>query len=298
MTPHSPDWLKYEKTVLKYLELDRPEAEVVHDVSLLGRLSGIRRQIDVLVTERFGVKTCVTAFEAKHYKRKIDVKGVEEAIGLFLDVGVDRGVMITTMGYSDAALRRANADDLDIDLDILNLAELGRFQTDVCAMPYKGPHGAYIPAPLGWIIDGLSTPWGLARIYRRGLTFRQAHDQSEFMYVQIWNKESDQISTLDELIAAQNQGMLQEYPNAVITVEPLDLGPNSKGAIRTAANIYPALEVTAFVEFKKSILFVVLLTPEVVLNRNRRKLEYVIRKAGPFSVTYSPGEKEGRQLNG
>jgi hypothetical protein len=291
MTPHPPDWLKYEKTVFEYLQFDYAEAEVVHDVSLPGRLSGVPRQIDVLVTERFGVKTYVTAFEAKYYARKIDVKGVEEAIGLFLDVGVDRGVMITTMGYSDAALRRANADDVDIDLDILDLVELETFQTDGCAIPYKGPHGVVIPAPLGWIIDGTRTAWGLARLYRRGVTFEQAHNQSEFMYVQFWNKESEQISSLNDLIYSQNQGMLRDFPNAEITVESLDLGQKSKGAIRTAANIYPALEVTAFAEFEKFILFVVLLTPKVVFNRNRRKLEYVVRKALPLSVKHSPGDK-------
>ena len=291
MPPHPPDWLKYEKTVFEYLQLDHPEAEVVHNVSLPGRLSGVPRQIDVLVAERFGVKTYVTAFEAKHYTRKIDVKGVEEAIGLFRDVGVDRGVMITTVGYSDAALRRANADDVDIDLDILDLAELEAFQTDGCAIPYKGPHGAVIPAPLGWVIDGSRSAWGLARLYRRGLTFEQAHNQSEFMYIQIWNKESDQISALNDLIAAQNRGMLHDFQNAEITVEALDLGQKSNGAIRTVENIYPALEVTAFAEFEKFILFVVLLTPKVVLNRNRRKLEYVIRKALPFSILHSPGEE-------
>lgn len=289
MPSHPPDWLKYEKTVFEYLRLDHPEAKVVHNVSLPGRLSGIPRQIDVLVAERFGVKTYVTAFEAKHYTRKIDVKGVEEAIGLFRDVGVDRGVMITTVGYSDAALRRANADDVDIDLDILDLAELETFQTDGCAIPYKGPHGAVIPAPLGWIIDGSRTAWGLARLYRRGLTFEQAHNQSEFMYIQIWNKESDQINALNDLIAVQNQGMLHDFPNAKITVEVLDFGLKSNGAIRTAEYIYPALEVTAFAEFEKFILFVVLLTSKVVLNRNRRKLEYVIRKALPFSVLHSLG---------
>ena len=75
-----PDWLAYEKAIFEYLRLDHPEAEVVHNASLPGCLSGVPRQIDVLVTERFGPKVYVTAFEAKHYTRKIDVKGVEEAM--------------------------------------------------------------------------------------------------------------------------------------------------------------------------------------------------------------------------
>lgn len=279
-----PDWLAYEKAIFEYLRLDHPEAEVAHNASLPGCLSGIPRQIDILVTERFGPKSYVTAFEAKHYARKIDVKGVEEAIGLFRDVGVDRGVIITTMGYSDAAFRRANADDVDVDLDILNLAELEAFQTDGMAIPYSGSHGVVIPAPLGWIIDGAKSAWGPARLYRRGLSFEQAHDNSEFMYVKFWNKESGQIKVLDDLIASQNQDLQRHFPRAEISVKELDFGAESKGAIRMAENMYSALEVTAFAEFERFILFIVLLTPKVVLNRNRRKLEYVIRKALPLSV--------------
>jgi len=280
-----PDWLAYEKAIFEYLRLDHPEAEVAHNASLSGGLSGIPRQIDILVTERFGPKTYVTAFEAKHYSRKIDVKGVEEAIGLFRDVGVDRGVIITTMGYSDAALRRANADDVDIDLDILNLAELEQFQTDASAIPYSGSYGASILAPLGWVIDASKSAWGPARLYRRGLTFEQAHDHSEFMYVKFWDKETGKINTLHDLITAQNQGMLYDFPDTEITVEELGLGEVALGgAIRTAANIYQALEVTAFAEFEKFILFIVLLTPEIVYKRNRRKLEYIIRKALPLSI--------------
>jgi hypothetical protein len=288
MTRQSPNWLKYEKTIFEYLRLDHPEVEVVHNVSLPGRLSGIPRQIDVLVTERLSGTAYTTAFEAKHYSRRVDVKGVEQAIGLFRDVGVDRGVMITTVGYSAAALQRACADDVDIDLDIFDLASLKPFQTDGLAIPYRGPHGTAIPAPLGWIIDGSKSPWGLARLYRRGLTFHQAHGEGEFMYVQIWSKDSA-VRTLDELIAAQNAGMAQDFPNIEITVETLDLGAAYQGAVRIAANMYPSLEVTAFAEFKEFILFIVLLSPRVVLNRNRRKLEYVIRKALPFSVTYASG---------
>jgi len=200
MKENLPNWLAYEKSIFKYLQFDHPEAEVVHNASLPGLLSGVPRQIDILVTERFGPEAYVTAFEAKHYTRKIDVKGVEEAIGLFRDVGVNRGVMITTMGYSDAALRRANADDVDIELDILNLADLEAFQTDGFAIPYSGPYGTAIPAPLGWIIDGSKSVWGQARLYRRGLTFEQAHNHSEFMYVKFWDKESGQIGTLHDCV--------------------------------------------------------------------------------------------------
>lgn len=281
--PEVPRWLEYEHIVFEYLQFNHDGAEVRHNVRLPGRLSGVLRQIDVLVDEHLSGHLFRTAFEAKCYKRAVDVKDVEEAIGLLRDVGVDRGVMITTSGYSDAALRRAHADDVDIELDILNLAALEQFQSDGGALPYAGSHGVVIPAPLGWIIDGSRFPGTSARLWRRGLSFEEAYSKREFMYVAFWSKDST-ASSVEELTERQNENVRTAFPGAEITVEPLELKGRWRSAVRTVANAYDWLEMTAYVQFDDFILFVVLHTPELVANRNRRKLEYVVAKAIPFTI--------------
>ena len=297
MPDQEPPWLAYERTLLGYLQIEYSDSDVQHDVSLPGALSGVARQLDVLIHERIAGDVVTTAFDAKCYSRRVNVKDVEAAIGLFRDVGVDRGVIITTVGYSDAALRRAFADEVDLELDILNLADLGQFQSDGGALPYAGSHGAAIPAPLGWIVDGARSPIGPARLYRRGLTFEQAVEEHEFMYLRFWTKD-EVASTSQALIEWQSENLRAAFPDVRLLVEPLDLGERWKGPgfIRTAANAYEWLEITACVEFREFLFFVVLHTPELVAARNRRKLEYVVRKALPFNVvrqtSKAPAEAE------
>lgn len=280
-----PPWLEYERALLSYLETGYSSAEVRHDVRLRGVLSGVDRQIDILVREQINGREVTTAFEAKCFGRRVNVKHVEEAIGLFRDVGVDRGVVVTTQGYSEAAMQRANADDVEIELDILNLSDLGRFQSDGGGLPYSGRHGVTLAAPLGWIVDGSRFAAAPARLYRRGLSFEEAVAEHEFMYVQFWTKDSD-ISSARELMEWQNETLLAEFPDARLEVEPLILTEawTVDALIRTARNAYPWLEITGCVEFEEFLFFVVLHTPEVVAGRNRRKLEYVIRRALPFGV--------------
>ena len=64
--------------------------------------------------------------------------------------------------------------------------------------------------------------------------------------------------------------------------------------MRTARNAYEHLEVTAYVEFEDFIFFVVLHTPQLVANRNVRKLKYVMSKALPFTVRRAPSGSSGR----
>jgi hypothetical protein len=50
---------------------------------------------------------------------------------------------------------------------------------------------------------------------------------------------------------------------------------------------YPTTEITGFVEFPKSVFFVVLFTPLVAERRNVRKLEYMLKKVLPISIRQS-----------
>ena len=71
-----------------------PKAEVLHDVRLDGRLSGTKRQIDVLVRENIGQYEIKIIIDCKDYNTPVDVKGVEEFDGLLRDVGAQKGVLV------------------------------------------------------------------------------------------------------------------------------------------------------------------------------------------------------------
>jgi hypothetical protein len=91
---------------------------VTPNASLMGSISGVPRQIDVLVDARFehdGRRRII--FDAKRRGRKVDVEAFE---GMMRDVGASRGVLVCTKGYTEGARSRA---DQFIDVRIMDEEE-------------------------------------------------------------------------------------------------------------------------------------------------------------------------------
>jgi len=80
-----------------------PTATVQHNVTLDGRKSGTKRQIDVLVEQMIGNIECVIVIDSKDYTDPVDLKGVEEFAGLVDDVGGHKGVLVSPSGFTKAA---------------------------------------------------------------------------------------------------------------------------------------------------------------------------------------------------
>jgi len=87
-----------------------PDANVCFDEKIMGNLSGALRQFDVTV-RREGV---LTVFDCKDYKNRVDVKDVEQFIGMVADIGANRAVMVSAKGFSKSALNRGKAAGLDL----------------------------------------------------------------------------------------------------------------------------------------------------------------------------------------
>lgn len=116
---------EYENGVADVLAfLANDAATVDRNVHMPGTKSGKPRQIDVRVTGRiFGTGNATMVIDCKRYKRPIDVNAVGTFVGLVDDVGADVGLLVTTIGVSDAA-REYAANVRGIRLDILSLDAL------------------------------------------------------------------------------------------------------------------------------------------------------------------------------
>jgi hypothetical protein len=84
-----------------------PNATVQHNVSLDGRKSGTKRQVDVLVEQMVGQYRMRIVIDSKDYSDPVDLKGVEEFAGLVDDVGGHKGVLVSPSGFTKAAKTRA-----------------------------------------------------------------------------------------------------------------------------------------------------------------------------------------------
>ncbi|WP_197423794.1 restriction endonuclease [Novosphingobium sp. CCH12-A3] len=127
-----------------------PNAEVIHNVKMMGCRSKVNRQIDVLVKERIGQYEIKIVIDCKDYKHPVDVKGVEEFYGLLKDVGGHKGVLVCPRGFSEAAKNRAS--DLQIDL-----------YSPVDTDPHKWQVVPYIPAMVDW--RGVAISFGVSCSY-------------------------------------------------------------------------------------------------------------------------------------
>jgi len=277
------NWKDYEKEIHQQFKEVYPDADITHDAKVRGRYSKVDRQIDILIEDFVAGENIRIMVDAKFFSENIDVKEVESFIGMMQDVGADKGLLVTQKGYSKAAIARAHNDPSRIELDILNFDELKGFQV-FGALPYSGKHGVILPAPFGWIIDAAERDGVLATLYQRGLTFEEAGERDEWMYLNIFSKD-EKICDLDSFIALHESETLKNFPKAKINYQKTIKREKYKTLLRTIEiEKYPTVEYTGFIDFGESILFCVLFTPEEHREKNIKKLQHIISRALPFNV--------------
>ncbi|CAB3665630.1 restriction endonuclease [Paraburkholderia rhynchosiae] len=110
----SKDWLKLEELVARIQKQLAPEADVQHNVHLLGRITERERQIDILVRQKIGQYEMSIVIDCKDYKKPVDTKGVEEFYGLVSDVGAHKGVLVCPAGFSVSAKKTAKHRQIEL----------------------------------------------------------------------------------------------------------------------------------------------------------------------------------------
>lgn len=277
------NWKDYEVEIYDYFKDMFHNADISHNVTVLGRYSKVERQIDILIEDYVAGNRMRIVVDGKYFSEKIDVKDVEMFIGMLNDCEANKGLLITQEGFSQAAIRRAHFDPIDIELDILNFKNLYQFQ-GFLGLPSSGKHGVILPAPFGWIIDATKRPNMLATLYERGLNLEQAGESKEWMYVNIRSKD-EQIKTLDDFLKFQEDYILKDFPDAKISFMPSIKRDDASIKLRVLSiESYPTTEYTGFVNFDDFIFFCVLFTPEELTKKNIRKLESILKRVLPFNV--------------
>ncbi len=258
------DWKSYEAYVTGSLARRFPSAKIRSDAKLLGLKSGAQRQIDVLVEGQDRI-----AFDCKCYKRKVDIKHVEEFLGMLDDLGVHYGVMVTTNGYSKAALRRARNDPRQIELQILPPERLSQYQHLGEPLIWRNGLGIFLTRPQGWVADNeLSNTQGAFQVamYPLGHTLGSAGKSAPFMYANILTLNSSQ-KNMQEFSDWHEFHILSDNP-ATIFEHWLTQITDERGETRHAllgsaeiASMGFGRELRLYVNYEKHILLLVMLSP-------------------------------------
>ncbi|MCI5044978.1 MAG: restriction endonuclease [Aquisalinus sp.] len=114
MASPKKDFEEFEKLVADIQSQLSPDSKVEHNAKIPGIDSKVKRQVDIHVSGSVGQYQMDIAIECKDYKRKVDVKRVEEFSGLLHDIRFHKGVLVSASGFSNAAMQRA--ESLGIDL--------------------------------------------------------------------------------------------------------------------------------------------------------------------------------------
>lgn len=278
------NWQEYENIVFESIKECFPNAECIFNSKILGKYSKGIRQCDVIVKQNVNGVEHIILIDAKYYSKKIDVKSVEEFIGMSNDINANEGILVTPLGYSKLAYERAENDPSQILLDILNIDELKYYQ-GYGAIPYAGEHGVLLMPAFGWIIDIVGRFGNLAYSYRKGFDFDKAWSEKEFVYFNIWNTKEDNITKLELL---ENQTEFLSKTSGVIEskIEIIQANGKELALRKTIIKDYISPEYACAVEYDGFIFFGILLSENNRETVNLSKLIYMISKIKPIKIIY------------
>jgi hypothetical protein len=269
------------------LKIRYPSVTISKNVKLTGRITKKKRQIDVLIETQVLDSRIRIIVDAKRRKHPIDINDVESFIAMMSDVEAHRGILISSAGYTSAAVARAhNEPNQDIELEIFSISELKAYQGEL-GIPYSGDCGIILDAPFGWVVDGQKQSHWAACLYQRGLTVDEAIKANEWMYLNFWKRKLTG-HTLRDLIMIQEEEFHQHLDAHQISYQT--------GVDRSdAASIIRLVEIpgnkiveyTGFVEFEEFIIFFVLLTTPEMSKRNLKKLREIMRTVKPIHVKHN-----------
>ena len=104
----------YERFVQSVLqELEESGKPIFHKKKYSGRLSGRTIIVDVSYEDTtFGGAKVLVLVECKCYARTVEVGDVDEFFGKLHDIGANKGIMVTTVGYQLGAIKTAKGHNI------------------------------------------------------------------------------------------------------------------------------------------------------------------------------------------
>ena len=217
-----------------------------------------------MMEHKRGDFTFRTVFDCKCYGRKVNVKDVESFLGMLDDLRVSKGVIVTTKGFTKTALKRAQREPRDIDLQILPPERLSEFQGNSAIVVWNGPVLAIIAHLEGWIIDDERSGeegWCLFSMYPLGHTLESAMKHSAFIYGNIVLK-SEKLPTMEAIAQDHERIAREKFPEARFErLAPLDPEQQPPTTLLRVGHvpIHDGPEYSLYIDNPKGVLLLVML---------------------------------------
>jgi hypothetical protein len=144
------DWLTYQRFVASlYSEHASDTLTVTPNAELVG-ISGIPRQIDLLIDARLDEDVSRRIIiDAKRHTRKIDIKQVEAFEGMMRDCRAQRGIIVCSSGFTEGAKRRAQEQ---IGLRLVPLEDLEKLDLTTWEPCRSACNSKKVDKDKGWVL--------------------------------------------------------------------------------------------------------------------------------------------------
>lgn len=116
-----PKWKKFEELVAKIQTELAGDAVVTPNDRIRGKVTDVLRQVDVSIRKKVGQFELLIVLDCKDYGSPLDVKDVEEFMGLAQDVGAHKAGMVAANGFSETAKKRAQ----DAGIELYRVVDTG-----------------------------------------------------------------------------------------------------------------------------------------------------------------------------
>lgn len=109
-----PKWKRFEKLIHQiHTELAPQGAIVKQDDRIVGAESNVERQLDVTIRLNVAQYDVLIVVECKDESRPIDVGAMGQFASLLRDVKANKGVLVSTSGFTPAAIAMARSQGID-----------------------------------------------------------------------------------------------------------------------------------------------------------------------------------------
>jgi hypothetical protein len=107
-------WKRFEKLVYEIQKsFAGTTATVTHKDYITGVDSKVEREIDISIKQQVAQFPILVVIDCKDYAEPVDVKTVEEFAGLYEDVRANKGVMVSSNGFTSTAITVAKNKGID-----------------------------------------------------------------------------------------------------------------------------------------------------------------------------------------
>jgi hypothetical protein len=182
---------------------------------------------------------------------------------MLADLKASKGIIITNIGYTRAAIERARFDSRDIQLDILEFEDLPQFSGIEDVFPSrwneKEKLAVVFSSPHGWVVHKTPMKGYSAGLTKKNLTWQQGLDSKELIYMSLISKS--EFPKLEDLYKYQDEKSKSNYPGVEFDYH-YDLDERfenyfcEKMILRVGYYLqYPEIDYTLFLDFGTFITY-------------------------------------------